>query len=86
VWLLPCFFVRVGHRRQGVTAALLDAAVAAASEHGATAVEGFPIADGRPVSADAYLGTERRFGECGFACIARPSERRVVMRRDLRSG
>jgi GNAT superfamily N-acetyltransferase len=83
VWLLPCFFVRVGHRRRGVTAALLDAAVGAASAHGATAVEGFPIAAGRPVSADAYLGTEHRFADCGFECIARPSERRVVMRRNL---
>jgi GNAT superfamily N-acetyltransferase len=84
VWLLPCFFVRVGHRRSGVTAALLAAAVDLAGEHGAPAVEGFPIAEGQPRSADDYLGRERRFAECGFACVAEPSSRRVVMRRDLR--
>lgn len=86
VWLLPCFFVRVGHRRSGVTAALLEAAVEQARSHGATAVEGFPIADGRPRSPDDYVGRQRRFAECGFACVAEPSPTRVVMRRDLRSG
>lgn len=86
VWLLPCFFVRVGHRRTGVTAALVAAAVELADSHGAVAVEGFPIADAYPKSQDDYVGKQRRFGECGFRCIAEPSPRRVVMRRDLRSG
>mgnify|MGYP002335983565 CR=1 FL=1 len=85
VWLLPCFFVRVGHRRKGVTAALVSAAVEEATRHGAKAVEGFPIADAYEKKADAdYVGKERRFAECGFECISRPSPRRVVMRRDLR--
>jgi GNAT superfamily N-acetyltransferase len=84
VWLLPCFFVRVGHRRQGVTAALVAAAVELAEQHGARAVEGFPIADGHPRSPDDYVGKQRRFAECGFDCVAEPTPRRVVMRRDLR--
>ena len=83
VWLLPCFFVRVGHRRKGVTAALVAAAVEQAGAYGATAIEGFPIADAYPKSQDDYVGKERRFAECGFACVAQPSPRRVVMRRDL---
>ena len=83
VWLLPCFFVRVGHRRKGVTAALVEAAVEQARDHGATALEGFPIADDYPKSQDDYVGKQRRFAECGFECVARPSPRRVVMRRDL---
>ncbi len=83
VWLLPCFFVRVGHRRAGVTAALLAAAVGQAGEHGAAAVEGFPVADGVPRSQDDYLGRQRRFADCGFTCVAEPSPRRVVMRRQL---
>jgi GNAT superfamily N-acetyltransferase len=83
VWLLPCFFVRVGHRRQGVTAALVAAAVDLATAHEARAVEGFPIADDYPKSQDDYVGKQRRFAECGFRCIAEPSPRRVVMRRDL---
>lgn len=83
VWLLPCFFVRVGHRRQGVTAALVAAAVEQAEAHGATAVEGFPIADGYGRSPDDYVGKQRRFAACGFECVAEPTPRRVVMRRDL---
>ena len=83
VWLLPCFFVRVGHRRAGVTSALIAAAVEHATAHGATAVEGFPIADDYPKSQDDYVGKQRRFVECGFTCVAEPSPRRVVMRRDL---
>jgi GNAT superfamily N-acetyltransferase len=83
VWLLPCFFVRVGHRNSGVSAALLAAAVEQAEAHGATAVEGFPIADGYPRSPDDYVGRQRRFAHCGFTCVAEPSPRRVVMRRDL---
>ncbi len=84
VWLLPCFFVRVGYRRKGVTAALVAAAVAAADEHGAKAVEGFPIADAYPKAQDDFVGKQRRFAECGFECVAQPSPRRVVMRRQLR--
>lgn len=84
VWLLPCFCVRVGHRRSGVTAALVAAAVEHAEASGAKAVEGFPIARGYGKTPDDYVGKQRRFTECGFACVAQPSPRRVVMRRDLR--
>ena len=83
VWLLPCFFVRVGYRRRGVTAALVAAAVKAAAAYGATAVEGFPISDAYPKAQDDYVGKQRRFAECEFVCIAEPSPRRVVMRREL---
>ncbi len=84
MWLLPCFFVRVGFRRKGVTAALVAAAVEAATAGGAKAIEGFPIADAYPKSQEDYVGKQRRFAECGFACVAEPSPRRVVMRRDQR--
>lgn len=83
VWFVPCFFVRVGHRRAGLTRALLDAAVELAREHGATAVEGFPLAASNPTKSDGYYGRERTFAEQGFACIATPTPKRVVMRRDL---
>jgi GNAT superfamily N-acetyltransferase len=84
VWLLPCFFVRAGHRRKGVTAMLLAAAVEAAREHGAVAIEGIPIADAYEKKQDDFVGKQRRFAECGFECVATPSPRRVVMRRNLR--
>jgi GNAT superfamily N-acetyltransferase len=83
VWLVPCFFVRVGFRRRGTTRQLLAAVLDFARDHGATAVEGFPLAGPGPYSSDRYLGTEPLFTECGFRVVARPTPRRVVMRRDL---
>ena len=81
VWFLPCLFVRAGERRKGVAAELLAAAVGLAREHGAPAVEGFPLAGGeRRGSADAYLGTEAMFAAAGFQVLRRPSRNRVVMR------
>jgi GNAT superfamily N-acetyltransferase len=84
VWLVPCFFVRRDARREGVTQSLLQAAVALAREHGAVAVEGFPLAgDSRRSAAEAFLGVEPLFASSGFRVIARPSVNRVVMRLDL---
>ena len=82
VWLVPCFFVRVGERRRGLTREMLNAAVELARAHGAKAVEGWPLATGRR-TADEYLGREQTFEACGFECVARPSPRRAVMRKDL---
>jgi GNAT superfamily N-acetyltransferase len=83
VWLVPCFFVRVGERGHGITRALLDAAVEVAGTHRAGAIEGFPRAAGQPPSPDDYLGREEVFAACGFRVIDRPTPRRVVMRREL---
>ena len=38
VWLLPCLFVRVGHRARGITYALVQAAVDLARDQGASAI------------------------------------------------
>lgn len=83
VWLVPCFFVRVGARRAGTTQALLTAAVALAQTHGAPAVEGWPLAGPGWHKSDRYYGSEPLFAACGFSAIARPTPGRVVMRRDL---
>ena len=83
VWVMTCFFVRVGHRRSGATHALLEAAVEYARRHGAKAVEGLPIAADYGKERDAYVGREALFGSCGFERVAQPSPRRVIMRRDL---
>ena len=61
----------------------LNAAVEQARGHGATAVEGFPLAGDGPHKSDRYLGTEPLFAACGFDIVTRPSARRVAMRRDL---
>jgi len=84
VWLVPCFFVHRDARRTGITRALLRAAVELAAEHGATAVEGLPLASGgRHPTAEGYVGIEDVFRACGFETTSRPSPRRLVMRRPM---
>lgn len=81
VWLVSCFFVRVGFRRAGVTGELLDAAVDLAARHGASAVEGFPQIT---PSREGFVGYEKVFARRGFTVIARPTPKRVIMRLSLR--
>src|SRR5262249_18470969 len=58
-WLVPCFFVRRDARKEGVTRALLEAAVDLATTHDAIAVEGFPLAgDARHSTGEAFIGVE----------------------------
>ena len=86
VWIIPCFFVRERCRGQGVAAALLDAAVRFAMQHGAAFVEGVP---GDPATrlrsaAASYTGTTAMFRRAGFVERARRTPKgRVVMRKDL---
>lgn len=84
-WSIPCFYVGRAHRRQGVSRALLDAAVDFAAGHGAAAVEGYPYdTDGDVRAADAYTGTVRLFRAAAFT-VVEPlrAPRRRVMRRLL---
>lgn len=83
VWFVPCFFVRGDARKLGVTRALLAGAVALAKKHKASAIEGFPLAEGAKRSRDAITGAESVFASCGFDVIRRPSRVRVVMRREI---
>ena len=80
VWLVPCFNVRMEHRRQGVSQALLAGAVELARSHGAPAIEGFPFAQGAKLSRESMVGVEAVFQACGFTASRRPSGSRVVMR------
>ena len=82
VWLVPCFFVRAGARRRGITSTLLEGAVSTAKKAGAIAIEGFPDAGGKHVERGAR-GSETVFASCGFMPVNRPSGARVIMRRDL---
>jgi GNAT superfamily N-acetyltransferase len=83
VWLLPCLFVRDGHRGQGVTYALARAAVELARREGAVAIEGWPSVGAAAASAEGFLGREQLFEDLGFQAVARPSPQRVVMRLEL---
>jgi GNAT superfamily N-acetyltransferase len=88
VWSLWCLKVRPGHRGRGVSLALIDGAVRFAFEHGAPAVESYPMDNhGRKVDTTAaFVGTRSQFEAAGFSRIsdtAATSARvpRILMRR-----
>lgn len=72
VWSLWCFRVRPGHRRQGISHALIEGAVAYAREQGAPAVEGYPVDNGgeKVNLTMAYVGTRALFESAGFTKAA----------------
>src|SRR6266536_2368366 len=73
VWSVLCFVVKVGHRRQGIASALLDAAVRYARDHGAAAVEGHPVdtGGGRAVAAFDLGPGDRPAGGAGVRSAGR---------------
>jgi GNAT superfamily N-acetyltransferase len=84
-WATVCFYVVRSERRGGVAAALLEAAVAFAADHGATAVEGYPkdTEGTRKGANEMFVGSMSMFKEAGFEEAARNSPQRPVMRRDV---
>jgi len=84
VWSIVCFFVAKPYRRQGVMVKLLRGAVAYAASQGAQIVEGYPADPpaGQRVSGSAagYMGLASAYSKTGFVEVARPSERRAIMR------
>jgi GNAT superfamily N-acetyltransferase len=84
VWSVTCFFIGSHARRKGVGHALLKAAVNLAKRHGAKIVEGYPLVPGRRLRSDeAYVGVTSLFERAGFAEVARASDRRAIVRRQI---
>jgi GNAT superfamily N-acetyltransferase len=82
-WSIVCFFVRPGRRKQGVGAALLDAACAHAFVQGASEIEAYPVprpAPGAKVAAVfAWTGLPSMFEAAGFRSDpAAPDPKRPV--------
>jgi GNAT superfamily N-acetyltransferase len=90
VWSIVCFVVARTERRQGVARRLLDVAVDYAWDHGAPALEAYPVdSGGAKVGAGvAYTGLLSTFEAAGFR-VAREIDspqatvRRVIVRRSL---
>ena len=85
LWSVTCFVVRVGHRRQGVSTALLAGALDLARRRGARTVEAYPVdtAVKKASSADLYWGALALYERAGFAEVARPAPSRAVVRLEL---
>jgi GNAT superfamily N-acetyltransferase len=91
VWSVWCIRVRPGHRGEGISHHLLTGAVEFARDHGAPAIEGYPLDnEGKKVDLTmAYAGTRRLFEKAGFTKAADTDSvlsgfPRVLMRLDLR--
>lgn len=91
VWSLWCIRVRPGHRKQGVSHALIAGAVEFARSHGAPVIEAYPVdnGDARVDTTMAYAGIRKNFERAGFTHAADTTSvlaghPRVLMRLDLR--
>ncbi|MGY0071592.1 GNAT family N-acetyltransferase [Streptomyces sp. QTS137] len=93
VWSLWCLRVRPGHRRQGISHALITGAVEFARAQGAPAIEAYPLdnGDAKVDLTMAYAGIRKNFERAGFTRAADTTSvlaghPRVLMRLDLRPG
>jgi GNAT superfamily N-acetyltransferase len=87
VWSILCFNVRVGYRRRGVAAALLDGVIDLARRSGAPGLEAYPIdpEGGRVDTSFGYVGVTPMFEKAGFRRVVETSAHsdrrpRILMR------
>ena len=92
VWSIVCFASTPSARGRGLGSALLAAAIEYARDHGAPAIEAYPmdLEPGERISdASAYTGTLPMFQRAGFTVVAdnasdpSATHRRVVVRLEL---
>ena len=81
VWSVVCFFVAKEHRRGGLSAKLLKAAIDFVRGRGGRIVEGYPV-EPQKMQPDAFMwtGLAAAFTKAGFKECARRSATRPVMR------
>jgi GNAT superfamily N-acetyltransferase len=82
VWSISCFYVRKGHRRRGITHALIAAALEQARQHGATLIEARPLDAALSPSATS-LGYVTSFAAAGFEPVDRSKPQSPLMWRRL---
>ena len=90
VWSVVCFVVSRAARGAGLTARLLDAATEYARDHGAPALEAYPVdpGEGRVPAALGYTGLLSTFQAAGFEVVRRidspqSTVQRVIVRRTI---
>jgi GNAT superfamily N-acetyltransferase len=83
VWSISCFYVRIGYRKQGVTSALIAAALKFAKRANAPALEAYPLDADKTPSASS-TGFASTFERAGFKTVARHVPPRPMMRHDLK--
>jgi GNAT superfamily N-acetyltransferase len=84
VWSISCFYVRIGYRRRGITATLIEAAAKMATAAGVSALEAYPLDRSLSPSAPS-TGFVSTFRRAGFKVVAHRTPPRPVMRIELKA-
>ncbi len=84
VWSISCLYVRKGYRKQGITSALIAAALVTAKRAGAPALEAYPL-DANLTPSASGAGYASTFERAGFKIVARLVPPRPIMRHDLKN-
>lgn len=85
VWSVSCFLIDKRFRRTGLSVQLLRAACGFARERGADMLEGYPVDTPKRTYPPVYAwtGFAGSFRRAGFVEVARRSETRPIMRKEL---
>jgi len=81
VWSIVCFVVPSQYRHQGVARALLDGAIAYATDCGARLLEAYPVdKPGRSSDVAMWFGAKSMYDAAGFEEVARRKPHRPIVR------
>ena len=83
VWSIVCFYVGKEYRKEGMMVALIRGAIDYVRSQGVKVVEAYPTLpkkDVRMPPVSSFMGLPSVFEKVGFVEVARPSDRKVVLR------
>ena len=85
VWSIVCFFVARPYRGQGLSRALIGAAIDYARQNGARIVEAYPLIpeESKSPQYGVFMGLVSTFRALGFEEVARRSKMRPIMRYEI---
>jgi len=75
VWCISCFYIKKGHRRKGVTSALIEKAIEFAKLSKGKLIEAYP-----GDAASSFTGYPSTFQKAGFKAVTQGKYKRTVMR------
>jgi GNAT superfamily N-acetyltransferase len=81
VWSLTCLFIARSHRKQGLSAQLIEGAINHAKKHKARLLEAYPVDPDSP--SYRHMGFVPAFERAGFEAAGTEGTRRHVMHRPL---
>jgi GNAT superfamily N-acetyltransferase len=86
VWSVTCLFVKAGHRRRGLSLAMVQQAKRCAAARGGRLIEGYPkdLKGGLTGANSLWTGIASTFVQAGFSEVARRTPTRPIMRCQLR--